>query len=148
MTPTWWVIFGRNDVQRKKKPFNARPFSRSITANKQNIHALGGKGLAGKQAASSPLRRSGTVRPNTAENKARPIWWRQKSTARFALARNGSLLTLHSSRLSGLFSRRGGNRLEGPEEPCPSSSTQIRGRNQEEENGADLQNLLGSPQKR
>lgn len=130
----------------KKKTFNARPFSLSITANKQNIHALGGKGLAGKQAASSPLRLSGTVRPNTAENKDhRPIWWRRKSTARFALAVNGSLLTLHSSWLSGLCSRRAGNRLKGPEEPSCTWSPQIRRRNQKKENGENLQNLLGSP---
>lgn len=34
--------------EKKTTTFSARPFSRYITANKQNIHALGGKGLAGK----------------------------------------------------------------------------------------------------
>lgn len=87
----------------KKKTFNARPFSRPVPVNKQNIHALGRvKRFAGTQAASS----------SAAENKDHPVRRRQKSTARSALASDGSLFTLHSSRLSGPLSLSAGNGLK------------------------------------
>lgn len=70
---------------------------------------------------SAPSERDFTP-PNAAENIDHPIRWRWKSTARFGLALNGSLFTVHSSRLSGPFSQRAGNRLKWNRKGAPAAA--------------------------
>lgn len=118
MTPTRRLIFGTNDVQREKKTKNKPLQCSSIQLARPREEteyscARKGKRFARTQAASS----------NTAENKDHPVGRRrwQKSTARLALASNGSLFTLHSSRLSGPFSLSAGNGLKWNEKGAPRS---------------------------
>lgn len=99
-----------------EKQKNARPFSRSITANKQNIHAPGGREVSREPRLPAPLLLlSGTARPQTGWKIKTHSHLVEVNRGGFALALNRSLLTLRSSRLSGLFPRRPGNGLEEAE---------------------------------